>query len=91
MTMLHCNDRVTSKICLTGFEKWHVELCRLVDDRKSGTDLLHVQLLLCLNLKELFYIVFFYNSIFKQYSKCLKLYLNRETILREIKESLLLF
>lgn len=58
MTMLHCNDRVTSKICLTGFEKWHVELCRLVEDRKPGTDLLHVQLLLCLNLKELFCIVF---------------------------------
>jgi len=63
MTTLHCNDRVTSKICLTGFEKWHVELCRLVEDRKPGTDLLHVQLLLCLHSKELFCIVF-YNIIY---------------------------
>lgn len=54
MTMLHCNDRVTSKICLTGFEKWHVELCRLVGDRKPGTGFLYVQFLLCLKLKALF-------------------------------------
>ncbi len=35
MTILHCNEKVTAKIFLTGFEKCHKELCRLVGYIKS--------------------------------------------------------
>ncbi len=75
MTMLHCNDRVTSKICLTGFEKWHVELCRLVGDMKTWHR--HTTCAILLN-NNLFYLLIFEkyylgmhtNNAFKSYRKC---------------------